>query len=107
MFYEKNTIFGQVVEGLDTIMSINDAYCDTQNRPYQNIRIRHTVILDDPFDDPPTMVVPEQSPPPARDANRLEDDEVVDENEGKTQEEIEQELKAKEAKSRAVVLEMV
>lgn len=38
MFHEKNTIFGQVVEGLETIMSINDAYCDTQNRPYQNIR---------------------------------------------------------------------
>lgn len=70
-------------------------------------RIRHCVILDDPFDDPPGLEIPDQSPPPARDANRLEDDETVDENAGKTQEEIEEELKAKEARSRAVVLEMV
>jgi hypothetical protein len=32
----------------------------------QNIRIRHTVVLDDPFDDPPQLAehIPEQSPEP-------------------------------------------
>lgn len=34
--------------------------------PPQNIRIRHTVVLDDPFDDPPQLAehIPEQSPEP-------------------------------------------
>lgn len=32
----------------------------------QNIRIRHTIILDDPFEDPPQLAehIPEQSPEP-------------------------------------------
>jgi peptidyl-prolyl cis-trans isomerase-like 4 len=42
----KHTIFGQVVEGLDVIVKINKAYCDAEERPLRNIRIRHTIILD-------------------------------------------------------------
>lgn len=34
-------------------MKINEAFCDKQDRPYQDIRITHTIILDDPLDDPP------------------------------------------------------
>jgi peptidyl-prolyl cis-trans isomerase-like 4 len=34
----KHTVFGQVVEGFDILMKINDAYCDSNERPYQNIR---------------------------------------------------------------------
>lgn len=29
-------------------------------------RINHTVILDDPFDDPPDLPVPDRSPEPTR-----------------------------------------
>ena len=48
----KHTIFGRVVEGLDVLQRINEAYCDENGRPWQNIRIKHTIVLDDPFEDP-------------------------------------------------------
>lgn len=56
----------QVTEGLDVLQAINEAFVDGKFRPIQNIRIRHTVVLDDPFPDPPQLLehVPETSPPP-------------------------------------------
>ena len=56
----------QVVEGWDVLQAINDAFVDQQFRPIQNVRIRHTVILDDPFPDPPQLDdhLPEDSPAP-------------------------------------------
>ena len=94
------------MEGLDTLVKINDAYCDEENHPYQVIRIRHTTILDDPFPDPNGLEVPDKSPEPVRIEGRL-DDEEHDENEGKTMEEIEEEIKKKDAKVRTEVLVMV
>lgn len=35
---EKHTIFGEVAEGMNIVMLINEAYCDDNDRPYQNIR---------------------------------------------------------------------
>lgn len=35
---EKYTIFGEVAEGMDVVDAINEAYCDEDGRPYQNIR---------------------------------------------------------------------
>eukprot|EP00850_Spirogloea_muscicola_P015838 SM000125S26043 [mRNA] locus=s125:148:4853:+ [translate_table: standard] len=108
---DKHTIFGEVAEGLDTLLRINDAYVDGKGRPYKNIRIKHTHVLDDPFDDPPQLaeLIPDKSPelkPPAEgDEVRLEDD-WVPMDEGKDAEEVERSLRAKEAHSRAVVLEM-
>ena len=37
-------------------MKINEAFCDKDNRPYQDIRITHTIILDDPLDDPAGII---------------------------------------------------
>ena len=34
----KKTVFGEVVEGLETLTRINEAYVDEKNRPYKNIR---------------------------------------------------------------------
>ena len=49
----KQTIFGEVVEGLDALQALaNDAFVDDAFRPYQDIRILHTFVLDDPFPDP-------------------------------------------------------
>ena len=46
-------VFGEVVEGMDEIVQIfNETICDSDNIPYQDIRITHTVILEDPFEDP-------------------------------------------------------
>ncbi len=47
-----HTVFGEVAEGEDTLIKINEAYCDQDGRPYQDIRIYHTVVLEDPFDNP-------------------------------------------------------
>ncbi|KAF5187710.1 Peptidyl-prolyl cis-trans isomerase [Thalictrum thalictroides] len=55
---------GDPTEGLDTLEEINEAYVDNNHRPYINIRINHTCIIDDPFDDPPHLaeLIPNDSP---------------------------------------------
>jgi peptidyl-prolyl cis-trans isomerase-like 4 len=89
---EKHTIFGQVSEGLDVLEKINNLYCDgfkrnpmplsvihasniyyiitllsiplalDDGRPFQDVRIRHTYILDDPYADPVQLDIPPGSP---------------------------------------------
>ncbi|KAI5674584.1 hypothetical protein M9H77_14948 [Catharanthus roseus] len=109
----KHTVFGEVAEGLETLNRINEAYVDESSRPYKNIRIKHTYVLDDPFDDPPQLaeLIPDASPEgkpkdEVDDDVRLEDDWVpMDEQLGTG--ELEEVLRAKEAHSRAVVLESI
>ncbi|XP_061611031.1 peptidyl-prolyl cis-trans isomerase-like 4 [Phyllopteryx taeniolatus] len=105
-----HTVFGEVSEGLDVVAKINETFVDTDFVPFQDIRINHTVILDDPFDDPPDLSVPDQSPDPTKeqlDSGRIGADEVIDNADGKAAEEVEERLKEKEAKTRAILLEMV
>ena len=42
---EKHTIFGQVAEGWEVLEAINDAPCDDDGRPLQNIRYAVVLIL--------------------------------------------------------------
>ncbi len=49
---ETHTVFGELAEGIEVLDKINETYCDNDGRPYQDIRIYHTVVLEDPFDDP-------------------------------------------------------
>ncbi|KAI3456711.1 hypothetical protein Pfo_013374 [Paulownia fortunei] len=109
----KHTVFGEVAEGLDTLTRINEAYVDEKSRPYKNIRIKHTYILDDPFDDPSQLaeLIPDASPEgkpkdEVDDDVRLEDD-WVPMDEQLNPQELEEVLRAKDAHSRAVVLETV
>ena len=104
-----NTVFGEVAEGMDIVMKINDAYCDKQGRPYKDIRILHTIILDDPFDDPKGLVVPDKSPEPptVTDSDRIGYDEDVNPFEGKTDEEVKEIVESRDSKSNAQILEMV
>ena len=48
------------------LQAIDGAPCDDDGRPLQNIRIRHTIVLDDPTPDPRGLEehVPEASPEP-------------------------------------------
>ena len=62
---DRYTIFGEVAEGLEVAREISNAYADGDGRPYQNIRIRHTIVLDDPYEDPPGLIVPDASPEPS------------------------------------------
>ncbi|PNX96181.1 peptidyl-prolyl cis-trans isomerase 4-like protein, partial [Trifolium pratense] len=106
-------VFGEVAEGFETLTRINEAYADGKGRPFKNIRIKHTYILEDPYDDPPQLpeFIPEASPEgkpkdEVDDEVRLEDDWVpMDEqlNPG----ELEEVIRSKEAHSRAVVLESI
>ena len=106
----KHTVFGEVAEGLDILMKFNETYCDKEGRPLQDIQILHTVILDDPFDDPEGLVIPSHSPsPPApvSDTFHIRADEDINDLEGKTAEEIEEMIVTRESKANAHILEMV
>ncbi|KAI5070651.1 hypothetical protein GOP47_0014994 [Adiantum capillus-veneris] len=105
----KYTVFGIVRKGLDVLMKINDAYVDAEHLPYQNIRIKHTYVLEDPFEDPTQVdeLRPQSSPAARYDHEvRLEDD-WVPMDEKLDCKELDTFLLCKEAHSRAAVLEMI
>ena len=105
-----HVVIGEVVEGFDVVNDINEAYCDPQGRPFKDIRIFHTVVLDDPFDDPEGLSFPGASPAITAEAiasDRLGvDDDPMDED-GLGESEINEKLEEKEARARATVLELV
>ncbi|KYN35000.1 Peptidyl-prolyl cis-trans isomerase-like 4 [Trachymyrmex septentrionalis] len=106
----EHCVFGEITEGLEVILKFNETICDGDQRPYQDIRISHTVILEDPFDDPVGFVVPDRSPEPTKEAlmsDRIGADETIDDTGGMTTEEIMEMQKNKEAKARATILEIV
>lgn len=105
-----HTVFGEVVEGGEILLALNSEICDVQHRPFRDIFITHTVVLEDPFPDPPGLQIPEQSPDPHSrvfSSDRIGVGEAIDETEGKPLEVIEEELEEKEAKARATILEMI
>ncbi|WOL12262.1 peptidyl-prolyl cis-trans isomerase CYP59 [Canna indica] len=110
----KHTVFGVVEEkeGLDTLAKINEAYVDNNSRPFKDIRIKHTYVLDDPFDDPPQLAdfVPEKSPegkPNDEIAEERLEDNWVPMEETIGPEELEEKLRSKEAHTNAAILESI
>ncbi|KAL4649078.1 peptidyl-prolyl cis-trans isomerase-like 4 [Arapaima gigas] len=105
-----HTVFGEVTEGMNVLNKINEAFVDKDFIPFQDIRINHTVILEDPFEDPPDLPIPDRSPEPTKeqlDSGRIAADEEIDDAKGKDAEELDEILKDKEAKTQAILLEMV
>ncbi|ORX47835.1 cyclophilin-like protein [Piromyces finnis] len=104
----KHAVFGMVAEGLDVVEKINNSMCDDTGRPYRDIRIKHTIILDDPFDDPEDLVVPDKSPEPTAEMlknSRIgEDEEIFPDIDP---EELEKIQRKEEADARKLTLEMV
>lgn len=104
----KAAIFGEVVEGFDALEKINTAFIDQHGRPLQDIRILHTVVLDDPYDDPPGLVEPPSSPVPSAEQRatvRIAYDEVLEE---KTDaEQMEKLRREREARAQALTLELI
>lgn len=103
-------VIGQVVEGLEVLRQLNEAICDAEHRPYQDIRITHTVILEDPFENPRGFREPSRSPSPSAErmrGGRIAADEDIDDTSGKTEAEINEMLSEREAKARATILEIV
>ncbi len=106
----QHCVIGQVTEGLDILRYLNDAICDHTHRPYQDIRITHTVVLDDPFENPRSFKAPSRSPSPSAErlqGGRIGADEDIDDTAGKTEQEIHEMLQEREAKARATILEIV
>lgn len=102
------TVFGKIAEGMDVLEKINGAYTDSEFRPFKDIRIKHTIILDDPFPDPKGLQVPDESPLPTQamlDTVRIGDDEEIESL--LPPEEEERIRRQKEAQARALTLEMV
>ena len=104
----KAAICGEVVEGFDVLEKINTAFIDQSGRPLQDIRILHTVVLDDPFDDPPGLVEPAQSPVPSAEQRatvRIAHDEVLEDN--NDPEQLEKIRREREARAQALTLELI
>jgi peptidyl-prolyl cis-trans isomerase-like 4 len=104
----KYTVFGEVAEGFDTLEKINNAYCDEDGRPYKDIRIKHTFILDDPFNDPEGLQVPDRSPSPTNEmleTVRIGEDESIEPE--LPPEEMEKLKRQREAQAQALTLEMI
>jgi peptidyl-prolyl cis-trans isomerase-like 4 len=104
----KAAIFGKVVEGFDALEKINDSFCDEKGRPLVDIRIKHTVILDDPYDDPPGLSEPPESPLPSAAqlaTVRIGDDEKIEDD--ADPEAVEKQRREREARAQALTLEML
>jgi peptidyl-prolyl cis-trans isomerase-like 4 len=114
-----HTIFGEVMEGEEVLQKLNNLYCDGDGRPYQDLRILHTYLLDDPFDDPAQLdeLIPPESPQRSEgrdwpDEERVKqrlpytDPGAPDVHDGRSAEEIDESIRRKDAMSRAIVLEM-
>ncbi|KAF1914298.1 hypothetical protein BDU57DRAFT_519216 [Ampelomyces quisqualis] len=104
----KAAIFGTVVEGFDTLEKINTAYIDDKGQPLKDIRLLHTVVLDDPYDDPAGLIELPESPVPSAAqlaTVRVAHDENVEvENDPEALEKVRRE---REARAQALTLEMV
>uniref|UniRef100_A0A336LK79 Peptidyl-prolyl cis-trans isomerase n=1 Tax=Culicoides sonorensis TaxID=179676 RepID=A0A336LK79_CULSO len=103
-------VIGEVTEGHEVLAKLNEAICDANGRPYKDIRITHTVVLDDPFNHPRGFREPSRSPSPTPErmqGGRIAADEDIDDTEGKTEQEINEMIAEKEAKARATILEIV
>jgi peptidyl-prolyl cis-trans isomerase-like 4 len=104
----KAAIFGTVVEGFDTLEKINTAYIDDKGHPLKDVRLLHTVVLDDPYADPSGLTEPPGSPVPS--AAQLAtvrvayDEDLEQENDPEALERVRRE---REARAQALTLEMV
>ena len=106
----EHLVIGEVTEGLDVIAKLNEIVTDEKNRPYQDIRITHTVVLHDPFPDPEEYRYPDESPRPTAEtlaSDYISVDETIEDGKKQDEKEINEKIAAKEAEARATILEMV
>lgn len=107
---ESHCVFGEVVEGMEVLRLLNETICDEKARPYKDVRITHTVILDDPFENPRGFREPSRSPSPSAErlkGGRIAADEDINDTAGKTEAEVNEMLREQEAKAQATILEIV
>ena len=110
----KHTVFGTVAEGFPVLEKLAETPVDADHRPYRVLRIRHTIVLHDPFEDPKGLPIVLKSPEPDQTVpdDRLPSDAENDDCDGfsktrDTGKEFQEQQQVKEARSRAEVLEMM
>lgn len=106
----KHTVFGQLAEGFDVLEKLNESICDEKHRPFQDVRISHTIVLEDPFDDPKGLLFPDRSPELSNeqlDSGMIGANEAIDETAGKTKNDIEKELEDKDLQIGTKILETI
>ena len=106
----KGAIFGKVAEGFDTLNKINSAITDSDGHPLADIRIKHTIVLDDPYPDPDGFKEPSASPVPTAaqlSTVRIGEDVDLDDLEEKDPEDAERRRREQEARKQALTLEMM
>jgi len=97
---------------MDTVMKMNNVFIDDKKRPLQNIRIRHVIILDDPFEDPKGLnaIIPSHSPEikyDELDKNYIPDDIDLEKVDNRPAEEKNRELREGRAKADSTLLEVL
>ncbi|KAG0140922.1 hypothetical protein CROQUDRAFT_725905 [Cronartium quercuum f. sp. fusiforme G11] len=106
----KHVVFGRLVEGFETLDKINEALLDGNGRPLRDIRLRHVIVLDDPFPDFDEIIIPPHSPiePPIHLKGNIlavGDEEELD---GELdEEEADRRRRERDARAQALTLEMV
>lgn len=109
----KAAIFGKVVEGFDVLEKINDAIVDEKGHPLVDIRIKHTVVLDDPYPDPTGLREPSSSPVPSKAQLATvriaegEAEKLGEEQDEDAAEQAERTRREREARAQALTLEMM
>ncbi|KAJ1917280.1 Peptidyl-prolyl cis-trans isomerase-like 4 [Mycoemilia scoparia] len=106
----RSTVFGQVAEGFEALDKLSDTLCDDNNRPFKDIRIKHTIILDDPFDDPKNLQIPDESPLPTKeqmDTVRIGENDDLETEFGIDPELLEKANRERDARAQALTLEMI
>jgi len=106
----EHCVFGEVVDWEEMVEKFNGVITDREHRPYQDVRITHTVILHDPYDDPSGLEIREDSPEPTKELlaeSRIGADENINDYEGMTDAEMNEVIAEKEAKARAAILTIV
>lgn len=90
----------------------NEVFCDEGNRPFQDVFIKRTVVLSDPFPDPETFAnLPVKSSDEPSESflkhKRIGAHESLDDYKDKTEEELEAEMRERTAEGNALVLEII
>ncbi|PWN23961.1 cyclophilin-like protein [Microstroma glucosiphilum] len=107
----KHAPFAMVVEGQEegeTLDKINASFTDDDGRPLRDIRIKHVIVLDDPFEDPVGLSVPSRTPSPTPEqlaAIRLGDTDEIEDN--RPEDEKEEARRKADSSAAALTLEMV
>lgn len=110
----KHAPFGTVVEGQEpggTLDKINETFVDAQKCPLKDIRIRHIVVLEDPFIDPDGFTAPSRSPSPTPEQMRslrlADEEEAQDQMAEPDPDQVESSRRTADSTAAALTLEMV